>query len=121
MSEAGTRSLVERGRVALEAHQWRAAYDALSEADAAGALNPDELELLASAAWWSGRLPDAIEAARISGAASGGEILVSEATLHSARRQPPVGERRVLELKGVSAPAAALPIRWERILRVSGS
>jgi class 3 adenylate cyclase len=54
-------TLVDDGRAAIERHEWRAAFDHLSEADAQGDLGPRELELLAQAAWWTGRLPVAIE------------------------------------------------------------
>ncbi len=54
--------LVERARAALGEHRWRDAYDLLTEADRTGSLAPDELELLAQASWWVGRLPDAIAA-----------------------------------------------------------
>lgn len=54
-------SLVEEGRSAIERHEWRAAYDRLSEADQQGQLPPAELELLAQAAWWTGQLPVAID------------------------------------------------------------
>jgi class 3 adenylate cyclase len=54
-------SLVETGQAALERHEWRAAFDALSGADVQGALTPEALELLAQAAWWTGQLPVAIE------------------------------------------------------------
>jgi class 3 adenylate cyclase len=47
---------------ALARHAWREAFEILTEADAAGPLSPAELELLAQAAWWTGRLPLAIEA-----------------------------------------------------------
>lgn len=53
---------MERARDALERHAWREAFDLLSEADAAGTLDAAGLELLAQAAWWVGRLPDAIAA-----------------------------------------------------------
>lgn len=64
MSQAGgdPTSLVAEAQSALAAHQWRPAYDALSAADAQTSLNPEELELLATAAWWMGHLPEAIEA-----------------------------------------------------------
>ncbi len=41
------------GRDALDRHAWGEAYEALSQADKAGALNGEGLELLASAAYWS--------------------------------------------------------------------
>src|SRR6266571_1471655 len=55
-------SLVERARTALDNHAWREAFELLTEADANGQLEPDELELLAQASWWVGQLPAAIAA-----------------------------------------------------------
>jgi hypothetical protein len=55
-------SLGERAKAALDRHEWRAAFDLLSEADANGGLSAGELEQLAQATWWIGRLPAAIEA-----------------------------------------------------------
>ena len=54
-------SAAEQGRAALARHEWRAAYDVLSQADAGRELETADLELLAQAAWWTGRLPVAIE------------------------------------------------------------
>lgn len=54
-------SLVDTARIALERHEWRAAFDSLSAADAKESLAPEALELLADAAWWTGQLPVAIE------------------------------------------------------------
>jgi class 3 adenylate cyclase len=54
-------SLVEAARAALARHEWRAAFDGLTAADAKEALSPEQLDLLASAAWWTGQLPIAIE------------------------------------------------------------
>ena len=53
-------SLLEQGRAALARHDWRAAYDLL-KADQLGELGYRELGLLAGAAWWVGRLAEAIE------------------------------------------------------------
>jgi class 3 adenylate cyclase len=55
-------SLGEQAREALMRHAWSDAYALLSDADRQGDLDPDELELLAQASWWTGRLPAAIEA-----------------------------------------------------------
>ena len=52
----------DNARQALARHAWQEAYDILSRAGDAAPLPPDELELLAQAAWWVGRLPEAIEA-----------------------------------------------------------
>ena len=62
MAQAPDVSLVDKATAALARHEWRAAFDALSAADAQGTLTPAQLELLAQAAWWTGQLPVAIEA-----------------------------------------------------------
>lgn len=62
MSHVVDRSPAEAGRAALARHDWQEAFDALSSADAAGALSAEELMLLADAAWWVGRMNDSIEA-----------------------------------------------------------
>ena len=53
---------LETGRQAYSRHAWREAFDLLTAADAVGALPPEDLEALAQAAWWSGRLADSIAA-----------------------------------------------------------
>ena len=52
---------VEGGRDALERHAWDEAYEILSEADRAGSLNGEGLELLASAAYWSAHPDETVE------------------------------------------------------------
>ena len=59
--DTSTGSLVETARGALARHEWRSAFDTLSAADAQEPLPPEQLELLATAAWWTGQLPVAIE------------------------------------------------------------
>lgn len=59
--KASEPSALERGRAALAQHSWAEAFELLSAADRETELAPDELELLAQAAWWTGRLPMAIE------------------------------------------------------------
>jgi class 3 adenylate cyclase len=54
-------SPVALGAAALDRHAWQEAYETLSRADANGRLTPAELEMLADAAWWTGRLPVALE------------------------------------------------------------
>jgi len=51
-------------------------------------------------------------AARIGGAATGSEILVSRTTLDGARRRFPDSDTRTLELKGISQPPEVVSIRW---------
>jgi class 3 adenylate cyclase len=55
------RGALAAGMAALERHEWRAAFEGLAAADAERPLNPEGLELLATAAWWTGQLPVAIE------------------------------------------------------------
>jgi class 3 adenylate cyclase len=61
MSQVADASPLERAREALERHAWGEAYDLLSAADADGTLGAADLNLLAEAAWWVGKLPVAIE------------------------------------------------------------
>lgn len=62
MAQPPQASLVEAATAALYRHDWRAAFDGFSAADAQSELTPAELELLAQSAWWTGQLPVAIEA-----------------------------------------------------------
>jgi class 3 adenylate cyclase len=48
------------GREALQRHAWREAFEQLRAADLTEPLPPEDLELLAQAAWWVGRLDDSI-------------------------------------------------------------
>jgi class 3 adenylate cyclase len=54
-------SPIDLARAALRRHAWGEAFEILTKADEAGELKPADLELLAQAAWWTGRLPLAIE------------------------------------------------------------
>ncbi len=54
--------LSEPVRDAVARRAWREVFDTLAAADAQGTLGPQELELMAQAAWWTGQLPVAIEA-----------------------------------------------------------
>ena len=49
-------------RDALARHAWQEAYDVLTEADRSGSLAGEGLELLAWAAYWTGRPDETIEA-----------------------------------------------------------
>jgi class 3 adenylate cyclase len=62
MSSVVDPPLAERARSALERHAWEEAWTLLSEGDRTGTLTPEELGLLADAAWWVGKLPAAIDA-----------------------------------------------------------
>ena len=58
----GTDDPVALGRDALARHAWDEAYETLSEADRAGSLSGEGLELLASAAYWSAHPEETVEA-----------------------------------------------------------
>jgi class 3 adenylate cyclase len=63
MSEPGTTFPdLETGRDAAARRAWTSAYDALSASDAEGGLEPEDLELLAKSAWWTGRSAESIDA-----------------------------------------------------------
>jgi class 3 adenylate cyclase len=53
---------LEQGQDAIRRHAWREAYDLLNPLAITDALAPEDLEGLAEAAWWMGRLGDCIEA-----------------------------------------------------------
>jgi class 3 adenylate cyclase len=52
---------LEAGRDAARRRAWREAYDLLRGADADGRLDAEDVENLAEAAWWTGRLEEGIE------------------------------------------------------------
>jgi class 3 adenylate cyclase len=52
----------EAGRAAADRHAWHEAFDRLCEADRGTPLEADDLDALAEAAWWSGRMSDCIAA-----------------------------------------------------------
>jgi class 3 adenylate cyclase len=52
---------LQAGRDAIAQHAWREAFDLLSAADSIQPLDPEDLEKLAEAAWWTGRLQHCIE------------------------------------------------------------
>jgi len=54
-------SLAEQGRAALARHAWGEALEKLTEADGEGSLAPADVDAYADAAWWNGRLEQAIE------------------------------------------------------------
>jgi class 3 adenylate cyclase len=53
---------LEAGREAVGRHAWREGYELLDTADAVAPLSPEDLEGLAAAAWWTGRLEPCISA-----------------------------------------------------------
>jgi class 3 adenylate cyclase len=50
------------GRDSINRRAWGEAFDLLTEADGPGLLEPQDLESLGEAAWWTGRLDDCIDA-----------------------------------------------------------
>ncbi|HET6380390.1 MAG TPA: adenylate/guanylate cyclase domain-containing protein [candidate division Zixibacteria bacterium] len=68
VSEAGMQaepgaepSLAEQGRAALARHAWTEALEKLTRADAQETLSPADVDAYADAAWWNGRLEQAID------------------------------------------------------------
>lgn len=53
---------LESGRDAVRRHAWAEAVEALTAADIKGDLSPEDLEMLGSASWWSGRPDEATDA-----------------------------------------------------------
>ena len=51
---------LEAGRQAARRHAWREAYELLRSSDRDGSLTAEDLENLAEAAWWTGRLDEAL-------------------------------------------------------------
>jgi class 3 adenylate cyclase len=53
---------LEQAHNALAGKNWQEAYEALTQLDSAGNLDADDLNGLADAAWWTGRMDESIEA-----------------------------------------------------------
>jgi class 3 adenylate cyclase len=53
---------LELGREAVKRHAWAEAMETFTKADSQGGLSPEDLELLATAAWWAGQPEEATEA-----------------------------------------------------------
>jgi class 3 adenylate cyclase len=80
--------ILEAAVAALGRHEWRTAFDGLSAADAQQPLSPAGLALLATAAWWTGQLPVAIETREraFADASKAGDILTAvEVAVNLAR------------------------------------
>jgi class 3 adenylate cyclase len=60
-SSGAESSLAEQGRAALLRHAWGEALEKLTQADVDGELSPVDLDAFAEAAWWNGKLQQAIE------------------------------------------------------------
>ncbi|WP_166790393.1 adenylate/guanylate cyclase domain-containing protein [Cryobacterium tagatosivorans] len=103
-------TLVEQGRAALARHAWGEALEQLATADAQGQLDAGDLELLATAAWWTGQLPLAIEVRERSYAAA------------MKANQPAVAARAAIALardnvyRAADSMSAAWARRAERLL-----
>ncbi len=64
MNKAAGDRLLQSGRESIGRHAWKEGFDLLCDADREAALIPEDLERLAEAAWWTGRLAASIEAER---------------------------------------------------------
>ena len=62
MSQVLEQSPLSAGRDAVARHAWHEGFDLLSEADRLDPLGPEDLEALAQAAWWTGKLDSCIVA-----------------------------------------------------------
>ncbi|HEV3472530.1 MAG TPA: LuxR family transcriptional regulator, partial [Actinomycetota bacterium] len=62
MSQVLERSPLEAGRDAIARHAWHEGFDLLTEADRLEPLGAEDLEGLAQAAWWTGKLDRCIAA-----------------------------------------------------------
>jgi hypothetical protein len=56
MAQVNLDNALEAGREAVRRHAWREAFELLTAADQAGGLTAADLEGLAEAAWWNGRV-----------------------------------------------------------------
>jgi tetratricopeptide (TPR) repeat protein len=62
MAQVNLDKALEAGRGAIGRHAWREAFELLTAADQAGGLQAADLEGLAEAAWWNGRVDLCISA-----------------------------------------------------------
>jgi class 3 adenylate cyclase len=62
MAQVNLDKTLEAGREAISRHAWREAFELLTAADQGGGLTAADLEGLAEAAWWNGRLDLCISA-----------------------------------------------------------
>ena len=102
----------QRGREALARHAWREAFEVMTEADHAGDLGPDDLEVLAQSTWWVGQRDAASEAwerAYTLHARSGDKVAAATAALAGTR--PLTGPRSVT-LKGFAEPVEVVSVPW---------
>ena len=59
--ESDVAKALGRGLRAFDRHEWKEAFEALSLADAAGSLGPEQLERMAEAAWWIAKVDECIK------------------------------------------------------------
>ena len=101
---------LEAAREALRRHAWREGYELLERADAEAPLSPEDLEGLASAAWWTGRLEACIAARQ--------RAFGAYVTLDDGRRAAMVAMALAKDhyAKGASPIGSAWVTRAERLL-----
>jgi class 3 adenylate cyclase len=89
----------QRAREALSRHAWNEAYELMAEADRAGDLGAEDLEVLAEAAWWVGQHEasrEAWERASTLHARCGDKVAAAHAAVRLAFGLLPTGARSVL-------------------------
>ena len=102
-------SLLERGQAALEAHDWAAAYESLSEADRQGSLTGEGLSLLGQAAYWMARPEETVGALERAFAAYQQEGDLAAAAMTAYRVAEQHGMRfSISQAQGWAARAARL-------------
>lgn len=61
MTPAAAERAIDPARAALDRYDWSTAYDLARDASASEPPDPDALEILAEAAWWTSRIDECIE------------------------------------------------------------
>ena len=91
--------ILDRARKALGEHAWPEAYDSFSALDAEGSLDPEDLEQLGEAAWWSAHPKESLDVASVSSLQTGASTFV-------------VANERDVSLKGIDQPVRVATIDW---------
>lgn len=138
IDERGMIVLLETGRNAVRRHAWGEAAEALGAADqaaraegGAGALSPDDLELLGTASWWAARPEEAtaaferafagyVEAGRPTEAAGAAEAVAAEGDAATARRDL-LAARTIFERLGATLDLQRVDALLAEIRSAGGS
>ncbi len=108
--ESDVDRLVEEARAAYQGRQYDVAYATLTEAASRTELAPDDVELLADAAWWVGRIADVLSLTE-----SLHQRFLAEGNIDRAALQA-IGMAGNLLMRGEHAPAMGWLSRGQRLL-----